>query len=362
MNISFTGAMRAVSNLRGRPMALAFCAMTLIGALAPAPAQAQEPARQLFGNTDLPSASAPRVHGFYSGGCIAGAVAMPVDGPNWQAMRLERNRRWGHPELIALIQRLADEAVDEGWPGLLVGDIAQPRGGPMLTGHRSHQTGLDADLWLTKMPDRRLTPAERRDMSAISVLKPGTMEINPQVWTPAHARLLQRAASYDEIERVLVNPGIKKKMCELYGDDPANDPWMIKLRPVRGHHYHFHIRMVCPDDSPDCRPQKPVPTSGNDCGAPLDWWFNPPPPPKDPKPVAKPRPRRDTVLADLPDACGPLLRAPQPASESLATYSAQFDRSIMMASAVPSTAPDPALGRIALPSAARLPIPTARPE
>ncbi len=340
--------------------AVGAAAMAIVG-LAPG-AGAQEPARQLFGNTELPSAEAPRVHGFYSRGCLAGGVAIPVDGPHWQAMRLERNRRWGHPELIALITRLSDEAVQDGWPGLLVGDIAQPRGGPMLTGHRSHQTGLDADIWLTKMPDRRLTRQERRDTSAISVLKPNTMVINPDVWTDEHGKLLRRAASYPEIERVLVNPGIKKAMCEAYGADAANDPWMIKLRPVRGHHFHFHIRMACPDGSPNCRPQDPVPSSGNGCDETLDIWFNPPPPPKDPPPTPPPRPRRETTLSDLPAACGDLLRARQPASESLATFSASFDRAGMMAAAVPSTAPDPASSYVRLPPAARIPVPLARPE
>ena len=52
------------------------------------------------------------------------------------------------------------------WPGFLVGDISQPRGGPMFTGHASHQIGLDADVWLTPMPDRTLSRAERESMPA----------------------------------------------------------------------------------------------------------------------------------------------------------------------------------------------------
>ena len=78
-------------------------------------------------------------------------------------MRLSRNRNWGHPELIALVEKLAVDAQEhDGWPGLLVGDISQPRGGPMLTGHASHQVGLDADIWLTPMPDRAADRAGAR--------------------------------------------------------------------------------------------------------------------------------------------------------------------------------------------------------
>ena len=38
---------------------------------------------------------------------ISPAGAIPVDGPNWQAMRLSRNRRWGHPDLIKIIEQKA---------------------------------------------------------------------------------------------------------------------------------------------------------------------------------------------------------------------------------------------------------------
>ena len=65
-------------------------------------------------------------------------------------MRLSRNRNWGHPKLVEFLERLSAKGAKVGWPGLLVGDMAQPRGGPMLTGHASHQVGLDADIWLTR--------------------------------------------------------------------------------------------------------------------------------------------------------------------------------------------------------------------
>src|SRR5215475_6016150 len=129
------------------------------------------PAKELFGAAKTPAPMAARSIGFYAKGCLAGAKALPIDGPAWQAMRLSRNRNWGHPELIGVVEKLAvDARQHDGWPGLLVGDISQPRGGPMLTGHASHQVGLDADIWLTPMPDRRLSEKEREDLSATSML------------------------------------------------------------------------------------------------------------------------------------------------------------------------------------------------
>ena len=39
----------------------------------------------------------PRSIGYYTHGCLAGGVALPINGPTWQVMRLSRNRNWGHP-------------------------------------------------------------------------------------------------------------------------------------------------------------------------------------------------------------------------------------------------------------------------
>ena len=183
---------------------------------------------------------------------MAGAVALPPDGPHWQAMRLSRNRHWGLPVLVDYIQTLArDAAAQDGWPGLLVGDMAQPRGGPMLTGHASHQTGLDVDIWLMPMPDRRLSEREREDIPAPAVVEPGPHEVFEDEWTPALGRLIRRAALDPRVERIFVAPGIKKELCETMGSDRT---WMSKVRPYYGHHDHIHVRLSCPRGTP-CRAQ-----------------------------------------------------------------------------------------------------------
>ena len=112
------------------------------------------PAKELFARKSKPLRGPPRSIGYYSAGCLAGAVALPMTGPDWQVMRPSRNRNWGHPHLIRYIERLGENAKKVGWNGVLVGDMSQPRGGPMLSEHTSHQIGLDADIWFSPMPDR----------------------------------------------------------------------------------------------------------------------------------------------------------------------------------------------------------------
>ena len=171
-------------------------------------------------------------------------------------MRLSRNRNWGHPALIAFLERFSRKAANEGiWPGILVGDISQPRGGPMLTGHASHQVGLDADIWLTPMPDRTLSRAEREEMSAVNMVTDDGLSVDPAHWTARQAGIIQAAAEEPEVDRIFVNAAIKKALCET----ARGAPWMTKVRAYWGHNYHFHVRIACPAGDAACQPQEPVP-------------------------------------------------------------------------------------------------------
>lgn len=270
------------------------------------PDDPKTPAKQLFGRIAGPTHGSAHVVGFYANGCLAGGSALPVDGPDWQVMRLSRNRNWGHPVLIRFLETLAARARKAGdWNGLLVGDMSQPRGGPMITGHASHQVGLDADIWLMPMPNHELTRVEREEMSATNMVAEDRRDVDPSVWTPGHVAVIKAAARDPHVERIFVNAAIKKALCR--DSDPDRD-WMNKVRPYWGHDYHFHVRLYCPVDSPECKPQPPPPP-GDGCGKDLDWWFT------DavlhPKPPAVPeKPKPPLTMAKLPPACRGILAAP----------------------------------------------------
>jgi penicillin-insensitive murein DD-endopeptidase len=277
-------------------------------------------ARELFAAAAEPAPMPARAIGFYAKGCLAGGVALSIDGPAWQVMRLSRNRNWGHPDLIALVERLAVDAKEhDGWPGLLVGDIAQPRGGPMRSDHASHQVGLDADIWLTPMPDRRLSEREREDLQATSMLAPDRTSIDTNVWSAAQVRLLKRAAAYADVERIFVNPAIKKALCDAVPKD-ADHAWLHKVRAYWGHESHFHMRIGCPKDSADCVSQPALPNDDG-CGQELSSWLaavkKPPKPEPAPAPSAPAPARRGITLDQLPADCRAVLawgRADKPAT------------------------------------------------
>jgi penicillin-insensitive murein endopeptidase len=270
--------------------------------LATAPPDA---AKVLFGSQRSGAPLSPRAIGSFARGCLAGGTALPVDGENWQVMRVARNRNWGHPDLIALLERLARKTPAMGWNGLLVGDISQPRGGPMLTGHASHQIGLDADIWLTPMPGRRLSTSERETMSAINMVASSWMDVDPSVWTPQHLAVIRAAAKEPDVTRIFVNPAIKTALCREAGADRA---WLAKVRPMWGHNYHFHVRIACPEGV-SCRDQDPPP-GGDGCGKELaDWLALQRKAMFAPKKPGKPKPERFWTIDDLPAECRQVLVA-----------------------------------------------------
>ncbi|MEO1329284.1 MAG: penicillin-insensitive murein endopeptidase [Pseudomonadota bacterium] len=278
-------------------LAGAACSVWLSAAAAQSVASAVEtPAKQLFGSVPTPNAGAAKAIGGYARGCLAGGRTLQASGPGWQVMRLSRNRNHGHPELIAFVERLAGRVREIGWPGLLVGDMAQPIGGPMLTGHASHQIGLDVDIWMRPAPDRTLSSEEREAIGSYNMVA-ADGRATSAAWTGDHIQVLKAAASDAAVARIFVNAAIKRAVCDAVGDGPSEADWLRKLRPWWGHDHHFHVRLECPAGSPDCRDQ-PAPPPGTGCDASLDWWFS--------AEARAPRSRAvkgPLTLADLPVAC-----------------------------------------------------------
>lgn len=274
--------------------------------VAPPPSIFSIPAKKLFGSFKQPTLGPSRAIGFYSKGCMSGAAELPLTDPSpnpaWQVMRTSRNRNWANPAMVSLIKKLARDAKQyDGWNGLLVGDMAQPRGGPMASGHASHQVGLDADVWLTPMPNRILSTAERETFPPIEMVK-DRKTIDSGAFDDAHARLIKRAASYPQVTVIFVHPPIKAALCKWATGDRS---WLAKVHPYFNHTYHMHIRIGCPADSPDCKPQYlHKPKDGTGCGEELAWWMGDVPwaKPK-PRPGPPPKPAPPLTLAGLPAEC-----------------------------------------------------------
>ena len=255
---------------------------------------------QDWSTVTTPAPGPPQSIGFYSAGCIQGAQAMPFDGPGYEVIRLSRNRYWGQPSILNFIQVLAQQVRAGGQAPLYIGDIGQPRGGPAPTGHASHQTGLDADIWFERQPGPPRPPEQREQPRLRSLVNADDTGIDDSVFTPQHVSLLRMAAEMPDLDRMFVNKFIKQRLCETV---TGNRAWLNKLVVWAGHDEHFHIRLHCPPGNPQCQRQGGY-YADDGCGAPLDLWFNNPPvvlpPPGTPMPPYRPK---------LPAACQAVLKA-----------------------------------------------------
>jgi penicillin-insensitive murein endopeptidase len=256
---------------------------------------------QEWGQVSTPTAGPTQSIGFYTAGCLQGAQALPLDGPGYEAIRISRNRYWGQPVTLDFIKTLSEKARAAGQAPLYIGDIGQPRGGPANSGHASHQTGLDVDIWFERQHGPRLAPAERENPRLRSLVLADDSGIDDSVFTQQHVILLRLAAEMPHLDRMFVNKWIKQRLCQTV---TGNRAWLNKLVVWVGHDEHFHIRLHCPPGNPQCKPQAGY-YADDGCGEPLDLWFTRPPvtlPPPD-TPQAPYRPK-------LPAACTALLKAP----------------------------------------------------
>lgn len=231
-------------------------------------------------------------------GCIAGASELPADGPGYTTIRAPISSFWGAPETIRGVETLAGWARADGLPELYVGDLSGPRGGPLAGGHVAHQRGVDVDVYLDTQPKPALSESALDHLKPPLIVPYGATRVDPAEWSAKTVTLIYLATQLPGLNRLLVNPIIKRKLCETVTGDRR---WLHKVRPWWGHRGHMHLHFNCPPGQTSCINQAPIPP-GDGCDASLAWWFEPngsvrPPPP--PKPGAKP--------PVIPAACAPIL-------------------------------------------------------
>lgn len=209
----------------------------------------------------LPFTAQAEAIGGYAAGCQTGAMALPLTGQGFKVVRSERQRYYGQPVLIDYLHTLGDKVQQAGLPPMLVADLAREHGGPFEYGHRSHQSGLDADIWLR--PGNTALPVPEQDM-----VDHKHYVLNRH-FGDDQRRLIALAAQDARVSRIFVHPLIKQAMCHAYGDAP----WLGRLRPWFGHSGHFHVRLHCPAGHDSCQPQHKV-AAGTGCSNELASWIN----------------------------------------------------------------------------------------
>lgn len=276
---------------------LQYSALLLFSAFFTIPSMAQQ-----WHSVKHPTSAPIEIHGSYANGCFSGGVTIPIKGDGYEQVRPSRNRNYGAPSIKSFVDRLNQFGM-QTQRIIILGDIAQPRGGPANFGHASHQTGLDIDIWLEDR-NRHLNKELQENLQTPSVVNPGSGTINHH-WKPFYRDLLFHAATYPETERIFVNPIIKAQLCQTETDKA----WLEKLRPWYGHDSHFHVRLKCPTGSTGCIAQAPIP-KGAGCDNNLQNWVNDQikwtnAPPQKSSETASPKPKKS-----LPLECQAILKQP----------------------------------------------------
>jgi penicillin-insensitive murein DD-endopeptidase len=240
-----------------------------------------------------PAAGRPEPLGSYSAGCLQGSQHFPRQDDGYQLLRPSQHRDYGHPILINYLHELVSRAQAKGLPPLLIGDMAMVRGGPFTSGHKSHQNGLDVDIWF-RFAQPRLSKSQLEKPTPLDMVKTDNQYVSA-AFTDKQRILLQLAATDPRVERIFVHPAIKRALCEQTTGDRS---WLHRIRPWFGHRAHLHVRLRCPNGAYECKPQKPIP-AGDGCGAELMSWFSGP---TEVSTSSKPQP-----LPELPARCNLML-------------------------------------------------------
>lgn len=222
----------------------------------------------LWAKLEKPSAGETVSIGTYAAGCLRGAQPLPLDGVGYQVMRAKRKRYYGHPVLLQFLKDFGKQMQATKTGILLIGDMGRPRGGPMISGHTSHQIGLDVDLWY-ETPRKAISKKSRESLSSVSVVDRVKRKLHRKLWTKKQDEIVEFAAKDPRVERIFVHPFIKEYFCKTHG----NASWIYKLRPWWGHDDHFHVRLKCPAGAKECVAQEALNPADNGCSEKeLAWW------------------------------------------------------------------------------------------
>lgn len=171
-----------------------------------------------------------------------------------------------------MVKSLAASMKAHGLGRLAVGDLGQARGGPAPSGHKSHQSGLDVDLWFVtpRSLNRKVLPRKLKleTLGAQDLVTKDQSAVRPQMNARVMS-MLHLAADDPRVARIFVHPRIKEALCKRAGKSRA---WLRKIRPWWGHRSHFHMRLQCPRSDRLCENQSALPP-GDGCEG-LEWWFD----------------------------------------------------------------------------------------
>jgi len=193
------------------------------------------------------------------------SVGFPNRGRQLRAKRLRPNRQvaiklgsepssYGHPALVLMLRRTAREIARVARGSvLLVGDLSSEQGGP-LAGHRSHQSGRDADVGFYVRDARGqsvlLDRFVRFDARGRATDQSGVVFDDWRNWLLVECWVRDARAG---LSHVFVAQSLRRRLLDYARSRKDFAPYVDRAaallkQPERGepHADHFHVRIACP--------------------------------------------------------------------------------------------------------------------
>jgi penicillin-insensitive murein endopeptidase len=176
--------------------------------------------------------------------------------PELQVRKSSRDRAYGYPSLVLMLHRSArDVAKAAAGSVLLVGDLSM-KGGGFLNGHRSHQSGRDADVgfYVTNLRDRAVASQEFVAFDGDGKSKDGSAVRfdDRRNWLLVESWVKDRRAG---LAHVFVSDPLRARLLRYARAHPRYAPYADKAaalleQPENGepHDDHFHVRISCPEN------------------------------------------------------------------------------------------------------------------
>jgi penicillin-insensitive murein endopeptidase len=214
--------------------------------------------------------------GFYSKGELLNPNLIDNFGFGFIKLFPSRDRGYGSFELITVL-RYVSQKIAQKFPNgerLQIGDMSAIHGG-FISGHASHQNGLDVDLVYFRNNHKE------QDVS----IETGFIEnfvyqnkISKNFDIKRNWELIVALYETRLVQRAFVDPVIKKTLCNYVKNKKIFDKETTKealriLRPYPNHADHIHVRLYCPKYSTQCIPQEDPP-AGDGCNEINNFKFN----------------------------------------------------------------------------------------
>jgi len=178
--------------------------------------------------------------------------------PN-ETMRALGGHRFGLPELVDMLTRSAGQVAKRHPRSVLnVGDLSR-RGGGEVDGHRSHESGRDADVgfYLAKSGKPFLAPRFAAvDGEGKATGFPGAHFDDVRNWALVEAWLSDSKA---RVLQIFVSNPVKQRLLAQAARAGASAAMRARaaevlFQPTKGlpHDNHFHVRIACPQGQGDC--------------------------------------------------------------------------------------------------------------